>query len=272
MPSLSSHTGSSLVKAIAIGDSGAGKTGALASLVAAGYKLRIVDFDNGLDRLVFELRKANLPLDLVEYETCTDKFQNLGGKPVPQTAKAWSEGMDALTKFCKDCTPDHVIVVDSATFAARAALRWILKLNGRISSPPYQSDWGEAQRLVEGMFGLLYDSGVQTNVIFNCHIKQMGQYETVVNSKGEKEEIEVNARGYPELVGRALSPTIARYVNSLVAFRSFAGKRWMRTESFENIELKTAVGAKDQYPIETAWRDFFKAVRAQEPGLAKPKS
>lgn len=261
MPTLDAHTSSSLVKAICIGDSGSGKTGGLASLVAAGYRLKIVDFDNGLDRLVHELRKASLPLSSVEYETCTDEFHNLGGKPVPKTAKAWGDGMNALTKFTKSMSPEEIIVIDSATFASKAAMRWILKLNARLTMAPYQSDWGEAQRLVEGMFAMLFDDSVKCNVIFNCHIKNIGTYETTTNSKGEKEEIEVNARGYPELVGRALSPSIARYVNTVVLMRSFGGKRFMRTNSFENIELKTAVTVKDQYPIETAWGDFFRAVR-----------
>ena len=37
-----------ITKCILLGDSGTGKTGALASLVKAGYKLRVLDLDNKL--------------------------------------------------------------------------------------------------------------------------------------------------------------------------------------------------------------------------------
>ena len=42
MPPLSESTASHFVKLMYIGDSGTGKTGSLASLAAAGYKLRLV--------------------------------------------------------------------------------------------------------------------------------------------------------------------------------------------------------------------------------------
>ena len=51
MSSLADHQSSELTKVLVIGDSKSGKTGALTSLVAAGYKLRILDFDNLLDPL-----------------------------------------------------------------------------------------------------------------------------------------------------------------------------------------------------------------------------
>ena len=51
MPALGQHQSSDIVKMLFIGPSGAGKTGALASLASAGYNLRILDMDNGLDVL-----------------------------------------------------------------------------------------------------------------------------------------------------------------------------------------------------------------------------
>ena len=51
MPPIGSHQSTNSTKLMLLGESGAGKSGALASLVTAGYKLRILDFDNGLDTL-----------------------------------------------------------------------------------------------------------------------------------------------------------------------------------------------------------------------------
>ncbi len=52
MPTLDAHESSRYAKLIYIGDSGTGKTGSLVSLLADGYKLKILDMDAGLDSLV----------------------------------------------------------------------------------------------------------------------------------------------------------------------------------------------------------------------------
>ena len=70
MPSLSNHQSNSFTKVLLCGDSGSGKSGALASLVSAGYTLRILDMDNGLDSLkTFILRDCPDKLNNVEYRT-----------------------------------------------------------------------------------------------------------------------------------------------------------------------------------------------------------
>ena len=53
MPSLARHQSNSLTKLLLVGDAKSGKTGSLVSLVKAGYKLRILDFDNLLDVLKY---------------------------------------------------------------------------------------------------------------------------------------------------------------------------------------------------------------------------
>ena len=67
MPSLADRQAAPLVKIMLIGHSGAGKTGALTSLVQAGYKLRILDMDQGLDALVNHVQA-----------TCPDKLPSVG--------------------------------------------------------------------------------------------------------------------------------------------------------------------------------------------------
>ena len=51
MASIKNHTSVDVTKLLLVGDSGSGKTASLATLANAGYKLRILDFDNGLDIL-----------------------------------------------------------------------------------------------------------------------------------------------------------------------------------------------------------------------------
>jgi hypothetical protein len=75
MPSLDKHQSSEFTKLLLEGDSGSGKTGSLASLVAAGFKLRVLDMDNGLDSLANAVKRT-CPDKLsgnVEFRTLRDK-------------------------------------------------------------------------------------------------------------------------------------------------------------------------------------------------------
>lgn len=262
MPSLSSHQSSTTTKLLVIGDSGGGKTGALASLVRAGYRLFIVDFDNGLDILVNQIKTFGDPklLDQVQFETCQDKFKILGPRAVPTSAAAWPEGLKALEKFAALATgPKDILVLDTLTFAARAAMRYILHLNGRLASGKAEiQDWGGAQVLVQGLIDMLTSDELSCNVIVNAHVKYIGNEES-----GEP------VRGFPETIGRSLSPSIARGFNSLLLCRSVgsgpATKREIHTNTYSNIDLKNPNPAKVKptYPIATGLADYFAAIRGQ---------
>lgn len=234
MPSLSDKTASTIIRALLIGDSGSGKTGSLTSLVEAGYNLHIADFDNGLDVLASLLKKIDPELlKYVDYGTFRDSYKVLGDKPVPVTADAWMQGIKYIEKVCtnKSYGENDVLVIDSLSFAAKSAMNHILKLNGRLSMAPWQSDYGEAQRLVESLVGMLTDDEIKVNVICTAHISFIGNEEN-----GEP------VKGFPSLIGKALGPVIPRYFNHALLCRavgSGAGlSQRIHTVTFGNIELK----------------------------------
>ena len=76
MPSLSQHQSAKITKLLLMGDSGTAKTGSLVSLVKEGYKLRILDFDNGLDALRHQIM-AQCPdkIAAVDFVTLRDKLR-----------------------------------------------------------------------------------------------------------------------------------------------------------------------------------------------------
>src|SRR5574337_1141356 len=75
MPSLAQHQSNDYTKLLIEGDSGSGKTGSLTSLVRSGYKLRILDFDNGLEPLKqFVLRDCPENIGNVEFRTLRDEY------------------------------------------------------------------------------------------------------------------------------------------------------------------------------------------------------
>lgn len=276
MPKISSHPSSSTTKLLLIGDPGSGKTGALLSLAFAGYNLRIVDLDNGVEILKNLLRP--LPSDSpekvqakaeaaerIDFITITDSFRNAGGRAIPKSAKAWPELMKTLDNWpgfgpVSSWTPQDVLVLDSMTMAGLAALRYVLQLNARLTQAPYQSDWGEAQALLEGLCQYLYDSSIQCNVIVTSHISFIGR-------ERDENNRDIDPKGFPMTLGRALSPKVGRYFNSLLMIRSTTigdkVQREILTDSFTNIELKTSAPfiVKKRYSITSGLADYFKDVR-----------
>lgn len=268
MPPLKLHHSTSTTKLLFVGDSGSGKTGALASLAAAGYKVRILDLDNGVDVLRDLLTSGKYPasaIENVEYVTVTETMKNVGGKLIPVKASVWQRVTSLLDKW-KDGDLDlgpitswdsqTVLVIDSLTMLSDAALFYILAMNGRLGQHPHQSDWGLAQSLVENLFRMLYDDGVKCNVIVNCHIKPMG------DENGPD-------RYYPNTLGKALPPKVGRYFNTvLLAQSSGRGqnlKRQIFTVSQGTVECKNTAPSKvlPAYPLESGLADYFKAVRAE---------
>lgn len=273
-------------KLFQLGNPGSGKTGSLLSLAAAGYNLRILDFDNGCQLLkdfvlnpASPYRKANPGLwtaaqaaslpQRVHFETLTDAWRKdpASGVMVPKAATAWPRALNLLNKWdpfgpVSKWTSSDVLVVDSLTFLAKAIMRYVLTLNGRIGKKPADTDYGQAQDQLLSFIETLYAEEIQCHVIYNCHIKQF-KLGNVKRDDGRDSREEVLSKGFPETIGRAISPSISRYVNSvLLADTSGFGratKRQILTQSTELIDLKTIapLRVKPHYPLETGLLQYF---------------
>jgi AAA domain len=263
MPTLSNHQSNSYVKLLVEGDSKSGKSGALASLVEAGYFLRILDYDNGLDVLrQFVARDCPEGLDRVEYRTLRDKRKaTAGGPAIDGTPKAFVDGIKMLDRWKYEETdlgipaewgPDCIFVLDSLTFFGDAAYEWREPLTPRSRDGKYdkRAVYGDAQDAVEQAIALLTSESFRTNVIVISHIKY------VDNPDGTK-------KGYPSAVGSALSPLILRYFNNVVRFTNIGGKRKIETVSSPMFDLANSAPFKMEktYDIENGLAEFFAVLR-----------
>lgn len=268
MPSLSDHQSAKTTKMLLLGDSGAGKTGSLASLAGAGYNLRILDLDNGLDVLANLLKDTNSKygkeaLGRVSYETLTDPMRNVNGKLIPRSATVWQRAAKLLDNWKTETTDfgpistwgsQDVLVIDSLSLLSTAALNFVLSMNARLGQQPHQSDWYGGQQLIESLLQMLYDEGVKCNVIITAHVAYIGEDNGPV-------------KGYPNTLGKALSPKVGRYFNStLMARTSGSGanqKREILTTTSNIVELKNTAPTKvkDRYPLDTGLADYFADLR-----------
>ena len=272
MAKIANHQSSQTTKMLLIGAQGSGKTGALCSLADAGYNVRVLDLDNGLD-LVKNLltdpksRYSTEAADRFDYETLTDKMRQMGGILVPAKATVWQRSMGLLQNWKTETadygpvaswTPKEVLVIDSLSFLSRAALQFVLSMNARLGQQPHQSDWYQGQQLLDSLLQMLYDENIRCNVIVNCHIMFIGE-------EGGPQ------KGYPESLGKALSPKIGSYFNTIVQAKTTGQgtneKRKIVTNSNGGIELKNTapLRVKAEYPIETGLAELFRDLRGEVP-------
>ncbi len=264
MPRLSAHQSQTTKKVLLIGDSGSGKTGSFVSLVKAGYNLRIIDFDSGLDILYNILKKepnAKELLERVAYVTLRDKMKPVGAKLIPDGIPSAFSGALKLLDHWKtededlgkvtDWTEKEVLIIDSFTFMCKNAFRYVEAVNG---FKDQRQTYGETQRLVENVLGLLSSTLIKCNVIVTSHI-------TFIDIDGGL------TKGYPASVGKALSPQIPRYFNSVLETKTKGtganAKHVILTVPDGLIELKNsgAPGAvPPELPIETGLADFFRLI------------
>src|SRR6266581_4289333 len=165
-------TKSTITKAIILGDSGTGKTGALASLVGAGYRLRVLDLDNKLQTGILpQVIKRDFPekLGSIDYEAVRDKFKASALGPIfDGMPKSFTRSLELLDKWSDGSVPakwgpEYIFVLDSLTFFSDAAYNWAKAMNPTVKDP--RQWFYTAQQAVEIALARLTAETFGTNVL-----------------------------------------------------------------------------------------------------------
>lgn len=259
MPTLDNHQSSSFAKVLYIGDSSTGKTGSLVSLVEAGYKLRILDLDNGLDSLVqFVKRQCPDKLVNINFETRRDKFKaSLAGPIISGQPKAFTDALALMTKWSDDTIPAEwgeqtIFVLDSLSAFGKSAFEWAKGMNPSAKDP--RQWYFMAQGALENTIAMLTSEGFHSNVIVISHVQF-------------KENADGTTKGYANTIGSALGPIIPRYFNTLVLAESTGSgknvRRKIKTLPTGVVDLKTPVPFKieGELPLETGLATLFEQLK-----------
>lgn len=264
MPTLDQHPSSSVVRLLNIGESGTGKTGALASLAKAGYRLWILDYDNGLDVLVNLLRNDPASLKRITYKFLRDPIVMTNGVPkLRPPMSAWKDAGKTLNEWgAESWGPEDVLVIDTLTTASQAAFNEALALAGRLNQRPQQNDYGWMADSVLLFIGGVTDAdNCNYNVIVNTHVRYLS---------GD-EEAQTFMQGLPNAKGQQIPKDIGKFFNSIVHTKikgsGPAAKRVISTKPAGVVQVKTSAPttAKDEYPIESGLADLFKDILGHGP-------
>lgn len=107
------------IKLLNVGETGTGKTGALAALCAAGYNVRLLDLENGAETLINILNDpaSKYPKDSISrlrWRTLTEPMRVMGGMIVPRGATVYPGCVGMLEKWTGDMRYDPKAAAEQA--------------------------------------------------------------------------------------------------------------------------------------------------------------
>lgn len=266
-----------VTKLLLIGDSGGGKTGALCSLIKAGYNLRMLDFDNGSE-IIYQLTPPELHhhLSIIPIQDHREarKLPIYGEKnvikgytvrAVPKKADAWQRAMNLLFDWkdpstgeilgsIYDWTPQDIIVIDSLSHAWRSAMIFVQSINNTLGNNPSKPEWGACQQCIIDLLAALYDAAVNCNVIVCAHIGYSLDQNDIL-------------RGLPAGPGIAINKDIPTYFNHILRAATVGRTHRLLVESDGTVETKTSAPGKvkKEYSVETGLAEYFRDLRSQTP-------
>lgn len=261
MPALTAnHNAGRPVKLLLAGHSGTGKTGALTSLVKAGYRLRILDLDNGLDALVHQvMHECPDRIDQIDYMSFRDTYKVGPTGPVVQGApKAYTNAVKALDKWEDGSSPaewgtETVLVIDSLTNLGRAAFAWAQQMNAATREP--RQWYNAAQDTLEKVIATATADSFNTNLVVISHIDIV-------------EMPDKSVQGFVSSIGKAFGPKLPRYFNTLVGLetRGTGAKvsRVLRTMPTALMTFKNPAPMKveAEYPISDGLAKIFASLKS----------
>lgn len=269
MSAVDQQPGSDSSRILIISKNGGGKTGSLVSLLKAGYKIRVLDYDNGAE-ILKNLARAECPdkLHNLDIEVASDEYKmvKIGLKDeMRPDPVGFSQGMKILDEWPglgkpTEWGPDTILCLDSLTMLGKCAMNHVMGMKGKLKSidpkdlHPSQPDWGDAMNLQESVCARLFSKAYRCHVIVMAHI-------TYLSPDGE-----VAQEGFPSALGSKLPPKIGSYFNSTLYIGttgvSTAKVRTIFTKSPNTVGTKTPAPGivKDSYPLSTGLADYFEAL------------
>lgn len=250
MPNLADHPSHTSVKLMVASNSGTGKTGGLASLADAGYKLFILDFDNGVSTLRGYLKNKDSIANIF-YIPLNDSFKLAGKKIGVVKAEAFSKAMKILSDgtdewgvampALEDWPADCILVVDTLSTMGRSALAHVMKLDAKAMGQPEIQHYGVAMENIENFLGMITSDAVACSVIVNTHLMQN----------------EGDTRMHPEALGSKLPPKVGKYFDNLITIGLSGGTKKYKTKQDGAFACKTAIPMDDSYDLPTGMLKIF---------------
>jgi hypothetical protein len=299
-----------VAKIVLMGDQGEGKTGAKAALVCLGYTLLMIDTDRGAkilkslltdrrypyaaylekvkidpnERIFF--KQIDVPMSFAQVTSVTaTRTRVIENVLSPADSRAWVEAtFDLLTEWKEgdlslgglfDWGPNMILDFDTLSTLAEMAKYWVQDTNNHLGSleDEYGRDTSGAQEMISRLARRLTSPKVKCNVIATTHITQIDTRQGAPESPASRlrQNKSTDPRGYPAIVGRALSPLFGKLWNDMFVVKRSGefrdAERRIYTSAVGNINTKNSVWLEDSYSLSTGLGEIFYALQYRDPPL-----
>lgn len=249
------------VRMMIVGYPGTAKTGMIASLANAGYKIRMIDYDGNSQSLLTYTNPDKLAnIDIVYLE---DKMRN-GERFIETTGipTAFRAGLDLMDEWkyiepdgtkvnlgkSKDWGCDTIVVLDSVKSMGDASFRRQQSLSNKTPLNTTEQVWGLAMAQQEAFIEKVTSETNKFHVIAISHLKIIGPKDirkedddVTKEIKAELQELIPN-RLFPWALGKQLSPVIGGHFPILIEatneFKANQVQRIIRTVPRQELDLK----------------------------------
>ncbi len=264
------------------------KTGSLAALANAGFKLRIIDFDGNLEPLLTFVKPEYLGnIDAVTLQDDKKAAVNTleqKGKPSAymqafRLMDEWKytdeDGTEVNLGRSKDWGPDTVLVLDTLTSMGDAAFANVLFRNNRNSSNTRDSDWGAAMADQDAFIDRLTSPSNRFHVLALAHLKLVGASDVRSGDTDLTKELKertadlIPTRYYPSALGKQLPPLIGRHFPTLLLAESVPTRTGVKytLNAIPRKELDLGMPAAEIPTDMTVGDGLVKVFEALTPGI-----
>lgn len=267
-----------------VGYPGTAKTGAIAALANAGFKIRMLDFDgNYVSLLKFTKPEFRSNIDIVTLE---DSLKALPASYLssPQPT-AFAKGLKLMDRWeymegetkvdlgsSDNWGMDTVVVLDSLTAMGECAFRRAMALSNKTPTNVTQQVWGLAMKEQDQFIEKLTSPRNRFHVIVTAHLKMISPKDIQKDDSDLTKELKERAveliptRLFPSALGQGLPPTIGgHFPTILLAENQFSAKgvpsRKLVTVSRPELDLKLpAPNLPASFDIEDGLVEVFKLI------------
>ena len=275
-----------------IGYPGSGKTGALASLANAGYKIRGLSYEANYEPLVnYADDRADIDIVVLQDRMRNgDKYVEVMGIP-----EAFNQGLSLMKEWkykdddgnevnlgkSSEWGPDTIVFVDALGSLSAAAKARAMKMNNKTPSNMTSAVWGHAVADVNNFIELLKSDKNRFHLIINAHKQILGPGDFLAQGDDDavkEKKLEMIRDGmippriYPIAVTKPQAQSVHGMLPIMLEFEKTTKQgrdmRVINTVGGVQIDVKIpGKNLKSSYPIETGLADIFEALGYKAPGL-----